>query len=329
MIENRLQYLLEQEEIDCPLCHSKDYREAASTRERGGFNVRAVLCNKCGHIYLNSRPTLSAYKKFYYDSDYRGYFSSPDSAEEKNRKRWEKMHEPEYLEKRKAHGRRLYHRYMHKYLKSDDLVFDFGCGDGMWLAGLKEMCGCRIAGCEADAFYKDYIRKNLGIEISVGLLEEIIEDLRAEYSGKVKLGIISGSMQHMVDPMNCLRVIRDILADDGLLYVCNKDLFNDELDRHKIGLAQYISIDHPHYFHPSSYEFMVKKAGYEIIEFSPDSQVRFKHMEILAGKALNSNTPEPRLKPDKVFNKLRIANIHYRTKSFLQLPAKIKRKIFG
>ena len=321
---DKIDYLLEQELIACPLCSSESYRLVESMKERRGFVITVVLCNKCGHIYLNPRPKLSSYKEFYYNSDYRAYLSGSFSAQEENKVRWEKLNDFRYHQKRIGHGHRLYQEYMKTRICPNDLVFDIGCGDGAWLIGLKEMTNCRITGCDADMFYREYIKKQAGITIEVGMVEEIMEKISNNYKGQVKLVIASGSLNHMLDPLRCLRLVHNMLTPDGYLYICNKNLFRHELFYHYMGINEYASIDHAHYFFNSTYKFMVESAGFKIITFSHDSKIRFLCMDILAQKNEHYKKPEPKIYPDKIYRALKLAK---RFRWIRVLPKKLQRLI--
>jgi len=69
-------YLRATEQVSCNLCGS-DHTSLIHDRDRFGLNINTVICNNCGLIYLNSRPTEDSYRKMY-ESDYRVAVSSSD-----------------------------------------------------------------------------------------------------------------------------------------------------------------------------------------------------------------------------------------------------------
>jgi len=93
----------------------------------------------------------------------------------------------------------------------------------------------------------------------------------------------------MLDPMQCLRAARDILVDDGLLYVCNWSIFEHFMikweDQRRRLLGENLSWEHLHYFHETSFRFMAEAAGFEIVEMNLESTVRPRHMEFVARKS--------------------------------------------
>ena len=275
------------EHISCPICGSNTYaRVFEGTALRENFIV-CVICKNCTHIYLNPRPSIQSYKEFYSGDNYFQLcaLSTKMSLEEKLRQ----FENEDYWRERFGHGQRLYEIYLTERLIKDDLVFDFGCGDGAWLWALHELTGCRVDGQEISELYGQVVSKRLGIDIFLGPVEELGERIIEKHKGKVKLAIVSGSLQHMLDPMMCLRIAHNILTDDGYLYVCNWSLFEHYMCSYQ-GTeprrlpAEVFSWEHVHYFHETSYKFMLEKAGFEIQNLNLESLVRPRHMEVFARK---------------------------------------------
>ena len=288
-----LQYLVDSyEAIDCPICGCDDHETICQVTERINVEITCVLCRRCTHLFLNPRPTTAAYERFYHDEHYRQMVFQVKGQDYAKRKA---LYDAEF-DVQAGRGRRLYEQYVRNVLGKDDWVFDFGCGDGSWLQGLRELTECRIDGNEPSQFDVEYIKDKLGVEIFSGSLETITDDIVAKHGNGVRLAIVSGSLQHIVDPVTCLATARTILRDEGYLYICNNDMLEMQIDKRR-PLEQLIAIDHPNYFHRTSYEFMVRSAGFEIIGFQPVSTVRSGCMEIFAKK---SPVPE-NLEPEQSF----------------------------
>jgi SAM-dependent methyltransferase len=312
------------EVIACPVCGCKEYHKVyEGPVVRGQVDLTCAICSHCTHLYLNPRPSLEAYAKFYNEDDY-GRVAL--AVKKKSYSERSSIHDEEFFQERTAHGTRLYETYLKGILTENDTVFDFGAGDGAWLYGLRKATGCTIDGNEPMALQVEFIRKRLGIDIFHAPIEELGPLVMKKYRGKVRLAIVSGSLQHMVDPMKCLEIARDILSDNGYLYVCNWDILYRMSRPASAGLLfkDAVSIDHVHYFHENSYKLMVQRAGFEILNFEPFSTIRYKpkHMEIFAKK---SSTPEdlvPEIGCDQVLARIvdleasvkryRTFSLHYR-----------------
>lgn len=280
-----------------------------------GNELVCVACCACTHLFLNPRPDLEAFKHFYKGDNYFHLCAefSKVSLEEK----MAQFEDDKFWSERFAHGRRLYERYFAGLLGPGDVAFDFGCGDGGWLGGLREASGCEIDGEEISDLYVDVIKQRLGVEVTLGPIEEVAENILARYApGGVKVAIVSGSLQHMLDPMLCLSVAHRILSPDGLLFVCNWNLFDHFMapcrepggelyaDSQRL-LGENLSWEHAHYFHETSFLFMLEVAGFELVDFEPESTIRKRHMGALVRKAQRPIMPRPRASVDEVLARLR------------------------
>ena len=328
-----LSYLLNSmESIPCPICGCEEYHTVYEGHVvRGDVDLICVLCRNCTHLYLNPRPSLNAYSKFYDEDDY-GRVAL--AVKEKSYAERPRMHDEEFFKRRTRHGKRLYEKYLKGILTKNDIVFDFGVGDGAWLYGLREVTGCKIDGNEPMSLQVQFIEKRLGVDIFHAPTEVLERPLIEKYKGRVKVAIASDALEHMVNPMKCLQIAWSILDDDGYLYICNWDF----LDRmaspaaHGRLLKEYLSIDHVHYFHRNSYIFMAKKAGFEILNFEPFSDIRPKpkHMEIFARKGSIPEKIAPRLTHYQILSK--IASIESEVKRYRAVSVRyrlhlIKKKV--
>jgi len=322
-----LNYLMERmEEIDCPICGSpRSYTIYQGKAFRGGIQLRYVICTHCTHIYLSPRPSLDAYKEFYQHDDY-----SRLTLEGAGKSYADKIRDYDTdvpFQKKIEEGKRLHREYVSGILKHSDIVFDFGAGNGGWLYGLRELTKCWIDGVEASDFCVNYIKERTGVDIFPGTIEEIGDQITGKYKDQVRLCIVSGSLQHMVDPMRCLRIAHTISKEDGYLYICNRSLFDHYMSlQSKMRLFKELAtIDHPHYFHKDAYYFMVEKAGFEPLRYNPHSNVRHGHMELFARRVpVPGEVSQKTLYRDVV---ARIAQMEAEIRRYRSFPARLRRYI--
>ena len=296
------------ERIACPLCGRSDFEQLY---EGNGLRLNAiscVICTNCTHIHINPRPRMDAYKLFYGEADYFELCATNDgmSLEEK----MAQFERDDFWEERFLHGDRLYDRYLAGKLTKDDLVVDIGCGDGAWMGALQRKSGCRIVGQEVSPIYAKIIKRKFGVDSFVGPAEELLEPMATAHAGQAKLVIISGSLQHMLDPMGCLRLARDLLKEDGYLYICNWDLITQYLlswrDEHpRRLLGETLSIEHPHYFHETSFLFMLENAGFDVLAFDLDSAIRERHMDAFAQKGGPAGRATPKTAHGLIVGRIR------------------------
>jgi SAM-dependent methyltransferase len=283
------------ETIPCPLCGSWDLEPIYEGVGLRGNHVHCVICRRCTHIHINPRPTLEAFKRFYQGVDYFELCAefSRMSIEEK----LAQFEDDSFWERRSVHGERLYARYLTGRLGPEDTVFDFGCGDGAWLWSLQQSSGCQVDGEEISDHYVEVVKRKLGVDIFNGPIEEVAEDIVAKHEGGVRLAIVSGSLQHMLDPLLCLRAAHQILAEDGFLFVCNWSIFEHYLspygDEPSRLIGESLSWEHPHYFHEASFRFMLEQSGFELVDLQIESPIRERHMHAFAKKARPRDDIEP------------------------------------
>lgn len=272
--------------IPCPLCGGHDHVAVYEGIALRGNDLRAAMCQDCSHLFVNPRPTLKTFEEFYAGN---GYFHlCADFYQKSVEETLEQFSHDEYWEARGAHGWRLWEQYLQSALGPGKTVFDFGCGDGAWLWGLKQATGCDVAGEEISSLYVKVAAEKLGVPIFDGPIETTADAIVEQYRNGVDVAIVSGSLQHMLNPMQCLRAARDILVDDGLLYVCNWSIFEHYMiewqGQPRRLLGENLSWEHLHYFHETSFQFMAEAAGFEIVALKLESTVRPGHMEFVARK---------------------------------------------
>jgi SAM-dependent methyltransferase len=296
------------ERIPCPLCGSLEFEQLY---EGNGLRLNAiscVICTTCTHIYLNPRPTMDAYKLFYGAADYFELCATNDgmSLAEK----MAQFDDDTFWESRYHQGDRLYARHLTGKLSKDDLVIDIGCGDGAWMGALHRTTGCRIVGQEVSPTYAKIVKRKFGIETFTGPVEELTERMTTAHAGEASLVIISGSLQHMLDPMACLKLARNLLRNDGHLYICNWDIITQYLlsyvDEHpRRMLGETLSIEHPHYFHEWSFLFMLENAGFDVLDFQLDSSIRQRHMDAFARKGGAAGRAVPKGLYSRIVSRIR------------------------
>jgi SAM-dependent methyltransferase len=92
-------------------------------------------------------------------------------------------------------------------------VLDVGCGLGLFLDEARRR-GYEVAGVEPSAYAKEWVNKNLGIDIINGLLED------AEFvDSTFDLIHLNHVLEHVPRPVELLREVHRILKPNGFLYI--------------------------------------------------------------------------------------------------------------
>jgi len=249
----RLALLDEVEHVGCDLCGADD-PELVAERDKYGLPVRAVMCRRCGLMYLNPRPSADRYRAFrgsgrdgtgaqYHrlaprelEDALREYFGRDFSIPRDVRKR---------LASAAAGGSAQSSRdadssqfAWHVYNAARDFVpfagavFEQSAVDGAHLLPWRDQHGCTadVADPAAEAY-------------------DLVFNAR--------------TIDHQTDPLSDLREAHRILRSGGVVFVEAPEIIEaaklEGLERHTI------DIDRPHLFTARTLPAMAQAAGFEII----------------------------------------------------------------
>ncbi len=192
-------------------------------------------CDGCGHAQKTTSLDLAAY----YDSDYKTLSASAD--------------EDDLYTVRD--GRPVY-RNAHMAQTLADLVgevtgdvLDYGCG--------KSLVMSHLAAIAPDACVhlfdvsQDYARF---WDTFVPRERQACFELPSAWHGRFRLVTSFFSLEHVVDPVRELRTMRQVLADDGVLYVIVPDMYS-------VNVADMVVIDHVQHYSDASMARAMAEAG--------------------------------------------------------------------
>lgn len=181
----------------CP-CGADD-DDLLATRDRYGFVFNTVICKKCGTIRANPYFDEEALRNFYsneFDRIYRSVYKD----------------EQDYYRQRAAHGRRII-----RYLRLNGIdtknrvVYEIGCAGGGLLEVFRN-AGCTVKGADYNVGMIQQGQQR-GLNLVVGGVECFRDDPPAD------IVILNHVLEHITDPVGFLRQARDLLKEDGVMYV--------------------------------------------------------------------------------------------------------------
>lgn len=151
-------------------------------------------------------------------------------------------------------------------VKAGDVhLLDIGCGSGT-LLGMARAAGWQVTGIEPNVHIARIAEEKHGIKVFTCTLEEA--DLASESFDVIT---VIQTLEHMYDPLRTLRVARDILKKDGILYVEVPNLYNFAfiLNR-RLGVRDFArTLDpaaHVYYFTPGTLKRLITGAGFVPLE---------------------------------------------------------------
>jgi SAM-dependent methyltransferase len=190
---------VERVKISCPACESN---ESKKEFVKNGFEYVSCMC--CRTLYLNPRPTIESFEKFYNSSISSNY--------------WAETFFPAVAESR----RELIFRPRVKRLQSlccdmdisPKVVMDVGAGYGIFLEEFKEeMPDIRTIAIEPSKNLADICRKK-GFEV----VEDIAEKVSG-YESAADLVVCFEVLEHIHNPLQFVSTLSKFVAPGGYLMV--------------------------------------------------------------------------------------------------------------
>jgi len=192
--------------IKCQLCSTVE-KNVISQFDRRGKPLVTVHCTGCGIVTNDPIPDQETLTQFYakhYRKEYKG------AAKPRKRQVWRNF------------GRTLRHfRTFSDVYRDVRSTIDIGAGSGEFLY-LAQASGIAARGVEPNIDYAGYCRDDLGLDVRTGRLEDF--DFSSERFDLIRLSHV---LEHLPQPVETLKRLRDMLADKGMLYVEVPDIADD------------------------------------------------------------------------------------------------------
>ncbi|MFY9461876.1 MAG: methyltransferase domain-containing protein [Candidatus Sungiibacteriota bacterium] len=256
----------EYEEIPCDLCGSSNQEVLGFSKED---RARAVICRRCGLIFISPRMTKEWYDRFYQE-EYRSLGGDEESLDAR-------------FERQKRHGAALAEE-LKPYFLVHGLLVDVGSSTGGTLAGIKEVLdGVKVFGIEPSEKEVLYANKR-GIPSRAALIEDVEKKgIDVPLADQI---LCTQSLNHFLSPKFFLTWAWKHLKPSGRLILEIKN-FRQQA-RRSSRVENSIQIDHVFMFTPETVREYVKAAGFRILAFLDDenmsiSAIRQKKLKGLPG----------------------------------------------
>ena len=185
------------------MCGSPRYRVFAR-RGRYGVRLTTVICEVCGLVYTNPRPSEEDNAAFYHHDYWDQYKNQTEPDERFFRRRLPKI-KPLLAE-------------MKPLLKPGLAVLEVGCSVGALLSQLKEAVGesGQAIGIEAHEGHARFARERKGLDVRAGLLHEIAPELAA---GSFDLVVMNHVLEHTTSPTETVMILRWLMRVGATLVI--------------------------------------------------------------------------------------------------------------
>jgi SAM-dependent methyltransferase len=257
----------------CNLCGGSQFAVVAQ-QDRYGFPAQSLGCCDCGLVFLSPRLTPEAYRRFY-DGVYRPLVSAFHG----------RRIDAETVEADQApYAERLAELLAPFFApRPGGIILDVGGSTGVVSARLAEALSMRalVLDPAPDEVARARAR---GLEGVVGTIEDWERpDKRFE------LVLLCQTIDHLLDIASALAAIRDVIADDGFLFVDIVDFRAAYLRNRSVEGAT--KIDHPYSLTEATAEAFLERAGFAVAlkEHAPD--------QLHVGYVCRPAAPEPEARP--------------------------------
>lgn len=253
-VAEKINFVMRTESIKCPICKLENTK-TIFTKGDLNLDVTNVICNACGLVYINPRPSEDEFMKWQKDSE-QGSGHHTRNTKEKAEK---KVSDSDRQMKEAVFG------YLQPFTRENIKILDIGCGFGTLLNIIKEKTGLAGDGLE---IYESDVRmaeELFGLMIYQGTLKDFHHKVfyQGGTSGVYDLIILHHTFEHFADPLAELQRIQDLLVPEGLLYIAVPNILNIK-KRPEI----FFQLGHAFSYSPASLNKMLKKAGFKIIAFN-------------------------------------------------------------
>lgn len=241
----------EYEEIFCDLCGSSNQETLGFSKED---RARAVICRRCGMIFISPRMTREWYDRFYQE-EYRSLGGDEESLDAR-------------FERQRRHGAALAEE-LKPYFLAQGLLVDVGSSTGGTLAGIKEVLGgVKVFGIEPSEKEVLYANKR-GIPSRAALIEDI-EKKGIEVPPAEQI-LSTQALNHFLSPKFFLTWAWQRLKPSGRLILEVKN-FRQQA-RRSSRVENSIQIDHVYMFTPETVREYLAAAGFRVIAFLDDEHL--------------------------------------------------------
>ena len=215
-------------------------------RDRYALPVNTYLCRNCGLLRTSPRMDASSLARFY-EEDYRPIYVGQSTPPES------------YFINQIQNGQEIFdflESVVHFWTVRPLTVFDVGCGAGGTLIPFRE-AGWNVFGCDIGQKYTQRGR-------DAGLVLEHGDASALEKYGPANLVILRHVLEHLLDPLQELRVISESLADDGYVYIEVPGIFS--IDNTYGDFLLFLQNAHMYHFTLATISSLMGRSGFRLIK---------------------------------------------------------------
>jgi len=238
------------EQVKCLICGVFASESLANTNAQHGFPVHVVICTQCGLVYLNPRWTKARYQSFYaeeYDSHFRNPFTEEHTAG---------VSTPTALTFEQETAEVAFTRLREANLmpRTVKTLLDVGSGSGGFIQQARQIFpDVACAAIEPSA-------NCVPLLLSAGvdhLSTDVDSNWDANYKDTFDFIYMRHVLEHFLNPLVTLHKIKDVLTENGLVYIAVPNGLDPDLPV----LKSHFRVVHTYYFSRGTLQRLLGMAG--------------------------------------------------------------------
>lgn len=238
------------ETVVCALCGGQQITVVATKgiMQKLGrpVDVTNVMCNRCGLVFMNPRPSEQEYSAIYQQyGEQRHALNSKEAIIAYLRSIEKKSKSNDVAE------------FLRPYVSAGGRAVDIGAGQGMLVKALRDKLGLDIQGVEPGILLSTTVQEYLGVLMFTGTLDDFLKTNPGE---NFSLIVLHHVLEHFADPVARLRALRGLLQPGGVVYIEVPNVLD-----FKKPVYQFFDLLHPFSYSPTTLAGMLKQGGFKII----------------------------------------------------------------
>lgn len=247
--------------VSCALCGSNNTTVVAKKgilhKFGAAFDVRNVICNVCGLVFINPRPTNEEYEKIYLQ-----YGEKRHSLDTK-----EAIEQYVKMAGVKNKGAQIVD-FLMNFIKPGGTALDIGTGAGSVAVALRDHLKMKVEGIEPGVSLAKTVSDLQNFPVFNGNLDDFLKKYPDK---KFDLLILHHVFEHFTDPAQRLREFLSMLNSGGLVYMEVPNVLD-----FKKPMYQFFDLLHPYSYSPVTLAMMLARSGFKIIAWNKNKRWRIQ-----------------------------------------------------
>lgn len=230
----------------CPACESRG--EYSFTKQ--GFEYEC--CANCQTLFVNPRPVLEAFNRYYTESPSSKYWATTFYKETAEARR-EKLWKPKAL---------LVKQIIERYGEKGATIFDIGGGYGIFAEEMKKIVDCKISVIEPGPHLAEACRQK-----NIPVIQKFLEDVTSEELGAgIKVFVSFELFEHLHEPKLFLNQLKKLMSPGDIFIFTTLSGTGVDIQALWENSKSVSPPHHLNFLNPKSVTMLLEKTGLKVKE---------------------------------------------------------------